>query len=470
MLKMIVFTNTQSRRKEDFIPLNPPQVTMYTCGPTVYNFAHIGNFRANITYDIVKRWLVFRGFDVRHVMNITDVDDKTIRSSREQGLSLNEFTGKFTTAFIDDCRKLSIITPDVTPRATDNIPQMIQLVEKLVEKGIAYSADDGSVYFSINKFDGYGKLSNLNTRELRHGARIDHDEYDKDHVSDFVLWKGWTDADGDVKWDSPWGPGRPGWHLECSVMSQGFLGDTIDIHMGGEDLVFPHHENEIAQSEAATGKPFVRYWLHNGYLMVEGKKMSKSLGNFYTLRDVLDKGYTGREIRYHLLSTHYRQPFNFTFDGLHAARSALQRLDDVRTALDAIVARNQSEPARETIVAAVKTAENAWIANLDDDMNISPALGAMFELVHQVNKWLLDDSVGSADAVCILSFLDVTDQLLAVAQEDEAFPAQAVALMDERVEARSAKNWARADEIRDTLAAMGLTIEDTPSGPRLKRL
>jgi cysteinyl-tRNA synthetase len=467
---MIVFTNTPTRRKEEFVPLNPPQVTMYTCGPTVYNYAHIGNFRANITYDIVKRWLMFRGFDVKHVMNITDVDDKTIRGSREQGLSLNKFTETFTRAFIEDCGKLNIMTPDITPRATENIPRMIQLVETLVEKGIAYAADDGSVYFSIAKFDGYGKLSNLDTRSLQHGARIDHDEYDKDHVSDFVLWKGWSASDGDVKWDSPWGPGRPGWHLECSVMSQAYLGDTIDIHMGGEDLVFPHHENEIAQSEAASGKPFVRYWLHNGYLLVEGRKMSKSLGNFYTLRDVLEKGYTGREIRFHLLSTHYRQPFNFTFDGLHAARSALQRLDDVRTALEAISAGDSRNPAREDIAAAVQAAETAWISTLDDDMNISPALGAMFDLVHQANKWLSDETVGTADAACILSFLDAADQLLAVAQEKEAFPAEAVALMKERIEARKAKNWSRADEIRDSLAARGLTIEDTASGPRLKRL
>jgi cysteinyl-tRNA synthetase len=253
-------------------------------------------------------------------------------------------------------------------------------------------------------------------------------------------------------------------------MSQTYLGDTIDIHMGGEDLVFPHHENEIAQSEAATGKPFVRYWLHNGYLMVEGKKMSKSLGNFYTLRDILDKGYTGREIRYALLSTHYRQPFNFTFDGLHAARSALQRLDDLRNALDAIVEQDSQETAGEAIAAAVLTAETAWINNLDDDMNISPALGAMFELVHQANKWLIDAKIGSADAAGILSFLDKTDQLLAVAQEEQAFPAEAVALMEERVEVRKTKNWARADEIRDSLTGLGLTIEDTQSGPRLKRL
>jgi cysteinyl-tRNA synthetase len=467
---MIVFTNTPSRRKEEFIPLDPPRVTMYTCGPTVYNFAHIGNFRAIIAYDLVKRWLTCRGYDVKHVMNITDVDDKTINSSREEGLALGNFTRKYTDAFFQDCAKLRISPPDITPAATGNIPRMIKLVEILVEKGIAYPAEDGSVYFSIAKCDNYGKLSHLDTRDLQHGARIDHDEYDKDHVSDFVLWKGWSEAVGDVKWDSPWGPGRPGWHLECSVMAQAYLGDTIDIHMGGEDLVFPHHENEIAQSEAATGKPFVRYWLHNGYLLVEGKKMSKSLGNFYTLRDVLDRGYTGREIRYHLLSTHYRQPFNFTFDGLHAARSALQRLDDVRAGLTDRMAQGTDGQVGDAVAAAVNTAETSWTGFLDDDINISPALGALFALVHQANIWLAAGTVSGADATCILAFLNETERLLAVAGEEEEFPAEAIELMAQRTDARTDKDWSRADDIRNQLAAMGFTVEDTPHGPRLKRI
>ena len=304
---MIQFTNTENRRKEEFKELNEGQVTMYTCGPTVYNFAHIGNFRAILTYDLCKRWLVSRGYKVKHVMNITDVDDKTIRDSRKEGTALRDFTERYAKCFFEDCRELRVMPPDVTPRATDHIKEMLELVQILMDKGIAYQGEDGSVYFSIEKYEPYGKLSHLKERELKVGARVQSDEYDKESVSDFALWKAWVPQDGDVKWDSTWGPGRPGWHLECSVMARKYLGDTIDLHMGGEDLIFPHHENEIAQSEAATGKTFVRYWVHNGYLMVEGRKMSKSAGNFYTLRDIFKKGYTGREVRLLLLSTYYRQ-------------------------------------------------------------------------------------------------------------------------------------------------------------------
>ena len=331
---MISFTNTETRRKEEFKELVKGKVTMYTCGPTVYNFAHIGNFRAILTYDLAKRWLRSRGYEVKHVMNITDVDDKTIRDSRKEGTELRKFTERYAQCFFEDCRALRVQPPEVTPRATDHIKEMLDLIQILMDKGIAYQGEDGSVYFAIEKYEPYGKLSHLKERELKVGARVQSDEYDKESISDFALWKKWVPADGPVKWESPWGPGRPGWHLECSVMARKYLGDTIDLHMGGEDLIFPHHENEIAQSEAATGKPFVRYWVHNGYLMVEGKKMSKSAGNFYTLRDIFEKGYTGREVRFLLLSTYYRQAFNFTFEGLHAARSALSRLDDLREALE----------------------------------------------------------------------------------------------------------------------------------------
>ncbi|NLF37897.1 cysteine--tRNA ligase [bacterium] len=465
---MLVFTNTETRSKQPFKPLADSDVKLYTCGPTVYNFAHIGNFRAIVAYDLLKRWLAARGFRVNHVMNITDVDDKTIRGARAAGIPLSAFTARYTAAFFDDCAALRILKPDITPAATAHIPQMIALVRTLVDKEFAYVAGDGSVYFAIGKFPAYGRLSHLDRGGLRDGARVAQDEYDKDNVCDFVLWKAWTEDDGGVKWDSPWGPGRPGWHLECSVMAREYLGDTLDVHMGGEDLVFPHHENEIAQSEAATGKPFVRFWLHNAYLQVDGRKMSKSLGNFHTLRDILARGYTGREVRYLLLSAHYRQPLNFTFTGLHAARSALQRLDDLRANLAR--AASAAGEARPEAQAAVDAARAAWTAALDDDLNTSAALAALFDLVRQANVWLQDGAMQGGDARAVLAFMDEADKVLAVAGADDAAPEEVTRLAAERAEARAAKNWARADEVRKKLAELGFTVEDTPAGPRVKRL
>lgn len=467
---MISFTNTETRRKEEFKELEKGKVTMYTCGPTVYNFAHIGNFRAILTYDLAKRWLRSRGYEVKHVMNITDVDDKTIRDSRKEGTDLRVFTERYAQCFFEDCKALRVQSPEVTPRATDHIKEMLDLIQILMDKGIAYQGEDGSVYFSIEKYEPYGKLSHLKERELKVGARVQSDEYDKESVSDFALWKKWVPADGPVKWDSPWGPGRPGWHLECSVMARKYLGDTIDLHMGGEDLIFPHHENEIAQSEAATGKPFVHYWVHNGYLMVEGKKMSKSAGNFYTLRDIFEKGYTGREVRFLLLSTYYRQAFNFTFEGLHAARSALSRLDDLREALEKEKATGSDVPVSEELKDVLAISYQKWEEALDDDLNTSAAFAALFEAVKAINKIRLENPLGKAGAEAALAFLDKTDEVMAVAEKDEDFPQRAKELAIERTEARKAKNWARADEIRNELAAMGLTVEDTKEGPRLKKL
>ncbi|RLD09606.1 MAG: cysteine--tRNA ligase [Chlamydiae bacterium] len=461
------FNNTLTRKKEEFVSLNDRQVFMYTCGPTVYNFAHIGNFRANVTYDLVKRWLKFRGYTVKHVMNITDVDDKTIRDSIAAGISLKELTDKYTAAFMSDCKKLRIIAPDIHPRATENIFQMIRLVCELIEKGFAYKAADNCVYFSISKFKDYGKLSHLNMKELRQCDRVTNDEYDKENVSDFALWKAWTENDGDVKWDSPWGPGRPGWHLECSVMAREFLADTIDIHMGGEDLIFPHHENEIAQSEAATGKPFVKYWLHNAYLLVEGKKMSKSLGNFFTARDIIKKGWTGREIRYVLLSTHYRRQLNFTFDGLHAARSALQRLDALREKLDGT---NIDGKASAEVIEAVKLAREKWIIALDDDLDISAALALLFDFVREANRFIESGKINKSSSKTILSFLDDVDEILDIKKSAEEIPEGIIKLAEERTTARKEKNWARADEIRNILKDKGYTIEDTPDGSRAKKL
>lgn len=473
---MLIFTNTLTRTREEFIPLHPGKVTMYTCGPTVYNYAHIGNFRAVIAYDIIKKWLQCHEYDVTHVMNITDVDDKTIRGAREDGTSLTTFTQKYTDAFWEDCDALRIARPEIQPKATENIDAMITHIATLMEKGHAYQGKDGSVYFSIDSFPDYGCLAHLQKDTLRSGARVTADEYAKDNVSDFALWKAWTEDDGDVAWESPWGRGRPGWHIECSAMSQRFLGDTIDIHMGGEDLVFPHHENEIAQSEAATGKPFARYWLHNAYLLVDGAKMAKSAGNFYTLRDILAKGYSGREIRYLLLSVHYRQPLNFTFDGLHAARSAIARLDELRTRLNECITQSEStssEKPSPEMSQLCDQATSTWTAAMDDDVNTSAALGTLFDTVRSLNR-MLDKGISAADAHCALKYLDFADKVLCVApaasESENTIPSDILALLEERTRARQDKDFARADAARDALKDKGYTVEDTPHGPRVKRL
>ena len=326
------FFNTYSREIEEFEPRDPTArpIRMYTCGPTVYSRAHIGNFRAYIFEDLLQRHLELRGYKVHRVMNITDVEDKTIRGAREAGVPLQKFTEQFKEAFFEDAHTLRIKRADEYPAATDQryIDRMIEMISALISKGLAYQADDKSVYFRINKFPDYGKLAHFDLTQLQSTGRVKHDEYDKEHIGDFALWKAWDEADGDVKWDSPWGPGRPGWHIECSAMSMALLGDQIDIHCGGVDNIFPHHEAEIAQSEGVTGKKFVRYWLHCAHLLVDGQKMAKSLGNFYTVPDVLAKGYTGRELRYALLRVHYRVPLNFTWEGMNEARESLARIDE----------------------------------------------------------------------------------------------------------------------------------------------
>lgn len=449
------FFNTLSRQKEEFVPLNPPSVGMYTCGPTVYNFAHIGNLRAFTFEDLLRRYLEYRGYKVTHVMNVTDVEDKIIRTVRESGKSLGEITGFYTAEFFHDLETLNIKRAHVVPRATETIAEIIAHIEKLIARRHAYVAEDGSVYFSIQSFGEYGKLSHRKLDEQLAGARVKQDEYAKEQMADFALWKAWAETDGPVKWDSPWGPGRPGWHIECSVMSMKHLGPTFDIHCGGEDLVFPHHEDEIAQSEAATGRPFVRYWLHNAHLLAEGKKMSKSLGNFFTLRDLLAKGWTGREVRYALIATHYRDPLNFTMDGLQAARSSLQRMDEFLLKLDA------------TPSGGVPALQSRFEAALDDDLNISGALGVLFEFIRDANK----RTIPPAEAAGILATWEQLDTVLGFGMPVRTeVPADVEALVTERQAARKAKNFKRADEIRDQLKASGWVIEDTPQGARAKRL
>jgi cysteinyl-tRNA synthetase len=352
---MLRIYNTLTNSKEEFCPAEPGVVRFYTCGPTVYDFAHIGNFRTFVFQDLLRRYLRFRDYRVIHVMNITDVDDRTIQMARTQGISLMEYTARYTEAFLEDSQKLGLQPPDFMPRATGHIPEMVQLIRRLEEGGYTYRRD-GSIYFSIARFPEYGKLSKQDFKGMQAGARVDNDRYDKDEARDFVLWK--ARKEGDDFWETDIGPGRPGWHIECSAMSMKYLGESFDIHCGGIDLVFPHHENEIAQSECATGKPFVHYWVHPEFLVVEGEKMSKSLGNFFTLRDLLDQGHSPQAIRYLLLSVHYRKQLNFTMDGLRQAESSIQRLEDFRQRMTELA--DTSEPCPE-FAAQVGSAQTSFI-------------------------------------------------------------------------------------------------------------
>jgi len=463
------FFNTLSRTVQEFAPLDPAgkKVGMYCCGPTVYDSAHIGNWRTFVFADLVRRYLEFKGYEVKHVMNITDVEDKIIKRVRETRTTLREFTSQYEAAFLDDLKALGCLEPHVKPRATEYITEIISLIELLIARGIAYKASDGSVYFSIEKYRGcgcnYGQLVNLNFDEMRVGERVASDEYDKESLADFALWKAYVPEDGEVTWDSPWGKGRPGWHIECSAMSMKVLGESFDLHLGGEDLKFPHHEDEIAQSEGATGKPFVKYWLHGAFLLVEGKKMSKSLGNYFTLRDLLAKGFTGREVRYLLLSAHYRGTFNFTIDGLAGARAALARIDECVGKLRELGAP-ASGPAQSELVTRFTTA-------LDDDLNISAAWAAIFDWVSETNKRLASNSLTLAEAAATLAAWEQVNSVLGIGCVAEAeAPAEIVALLEARQAARKAKDFKRSDEIRDELKAKGWVIEDTPKGPKLKKL
>jgi cysteinyl-tRNA synthetase len=463
------FFNTLARGVQVFTPLDPAgkKVGMYCCGPTVYDFAHIGNWRTFVFGDLVRRHLEFKGFAVTHVMNITDVEDKIIRRVRETQTTLREFTGPYETAFFADLSTLNCLLPNHTPRATEYIKEIVTLIEQLVARGIAYQAADGSVYFSIEKYRGcgchYGQLVKLNFDEMRVGERVATDEYEKESLADFALWKKRVPDDGNVFWPSPWGEGRPGWHIECSAMSMKVLGANFDLHLGGEDLKFPHHEDEIAQSEGATGKPFVKYWLHGAHLLVEGKKMSKSLGNFFTLRDLLAKGFTGREVRYLLLTAHYRETFNFTLDGLAGARTALARIDECVGKLRELAGRTAAMPDSELT--------STFAIALDNDLNISAAWATVFDWVRTTNRRLANNSMMVAEAASALSAWEKINSVLGIglSEETEA-PAELKALIMQRQLARQAKDFKRSDEIRDELKANGWVIEDSPKGQRLKRI
>lgn len=453
--------NTLTRQLEEFQPLEAGHARMYTCGPTVYNFAHIGNFRAYVFEDLLRRWLKFKGFRVTQVMNLTDVDDKTIRNSQAAGKPLAEFTAEYKRAFFEDIRALNIEPAEHYPAATDHIPEMIAIIEKLVDKHYAYRSDDGSVYFSIARWPAYGKLAHLDREGMRAGVRIASDEYDKENVADFALWKAWDEKDGAVAWESPWGRGRPGWHIECSAMSQKYLGASFDLHTGGVDNIFPHHEDEIAQSEAASGQLFAKYWMHCAHLMVDGHKMSKSLGNFHTLRDVLARGYSGREVRYELLATHYRAPLNFTFASLDAARTALRRVDEFTARLAAAAGSVAAGPLPGWAQAAAERFEAA----MDEDLNVSAALAALFDGIREGNAVMDAHLLDAADAAAVKDLFRRWDGALGVLEKPaEAVPDAVQALLEQRQAARAAKDWKRSDALRDGIAALGWTVKDTPKG------
>lgn len=462
--------NTLSLKKEEFIPLEDGKVGMYSCGPTVYNYAHIGNLRSFVFVDIFKRYMKYRGYQVKHVMNITDVDDKTIRDSKKEGKTLKDFTEFYTKEFFDDFRSLGIQMPDVIPHATGTIKEMVDLIKKLLDKGIAYKGSDGTVYYDIGKFKDYGKLSHTRIEGLKAGARVCHDEYSKENASDFALWKAWDDDDGEVFWDTELGKGRPGWHIECSAMSMKELGETFDIHTGGVDLIFPHHENEIAQSEAATGKQFVKYWVHCEHLIFDGKKMSKSEGNFYTLRDLLKKGLDPLAIRYTLLSTHYRQQLNFTLESVQASAKSLERINDFIELMRSISKNDGAESVREEAEKIVKAAKSGFAENMDDNLNISGALASIFEMVKGLNRLASEEKLGKAGAQKAIEAMEGFDSVLGIlSRERKSLDSEVQELIDERDAARKGRDFAKADRIRDELKEKGIILEDTRHGVRWKR-
>ncbi|HSG69157.1 MAG TPA: cysteine--tRNA ligase, partial [Planctomycetaceae bacterium] len=460
----LVFKNSLSGIKEEFKSIETGKVRMYTCGPTVYNFQHIGNFRTFLWGDLLRRYLEYKGYDVTSVMNITDIDDKIIRDSQAAGISRQEFIRKYVDAFFEDFETLGLKKADIHPYATDHIDEMVEMVKKLVENGMAYEVD-GNYYFKIRSFADYGHLAKLDMDGLKAGARVATDEYEKDSVSDFALWKAWQESDGDIFWETDIGKGRPGWHLECSAMSMKYLGHNFDIHTGGVDLMFPHHENEIAQSQGTTGEKFVNYWLHGEHLIVDGRKMSKSLGNFYTLRDIIEKGYSGLAVRYLLISTHYRQRMNLTFDGLDAARSSLDRYNDFIDNLSAYEGGESDGTAAEII----EKLKSGFEANLDDDLNISGALGVVFDFIRDINRLRSENKLSTAERDAALETIDGIDRVLNFRKKAESLDDEIEALIVKRNEARKAKDFAKADKIRDDLLAQGIVLEDTPQGVKWKR-
>ncbi|MFN8520467.1 MAG: cysteine--tRNA ligase [Chloroflexota bacterium] len=461
------FRNTLGGAIEEFVPIDASNVRMYSCGPTVYGPPHVGNFRSFVFADLVRRYLAWKGYRVTWVVNITDVDDRIIRDAAQQGVPIDDITARWAAVFLDDMARLRITPPDAMPRATQHIPQMAALIATLLDKGHAYRTDDGSIFFRIASWPAYGALARLDPSQQRVGERVEADEYSKDDVRDFALWKG--PREGEPSWDTPVGPGRPGWHIECSAMSMRHLGQSFDIHTGGIDLIFPHHEDEIAQSEAATGERFVRTWLHCDHLRVGGEKMARRSGHFLRPSDVLADGWSPRALRYALLAAHYRAPLEFGDESLPAAAAAVERLSTALAALDLHAGSTDTRPDDPQVASTLAAASAAFETALDDDLSIAPALAAVFDLVKDLNRRLADESMSASDARRAAETLRDLDRVLAVMEPDASdaqVPEQVTALLEERVAARAAKDWARSDALRDALAAQGIVVEDTRDGQR----
>ena len=457
------FYNTLKREKEIFQPIKKGKVGLYTCGPTVYDYAHIGNFRTFMFEDLLKRWLLHLRYDVKHVMNITDVDDKTIKKAKQMKVSLSRITDKYTQYFMEDLTWLKMIPADIYPTATESIPKMISMIERLLEKGFAYREDDGSVYFNISSFPNYGKLTQINISAQRTGDRIMEDEYDKDAPQDFALWKGWKEEDGEVVWDAPWGRGRPGWHIECSAMSSESLGDHFDIHCGGVDNMFPHHENEIAQSQCATDQPFVNFWLHSEFLMLDGGKMSKSLGNFYRISALKELGFTAESIRYQLLAGHYRSKITFSIDKKHEGDKVVQRLSDFYNRL-------QKMNANESSTGSMPEAYSKFRDRMNDDLDSPQALAIFFDWMKTVNGKIDKNVITDSELGEAWEFLVAFDSVFGfIRNQDFEIPDKINLLLNKRQKARDEENWVESDLIREHLKEKGWMVEDTPDGQYIKK-
>lgn len=460
--------NSQTRKKEEFVPLHPGKVGIYACGPTVYDYFHIGNARPFIVFDVLRRYLTHRGYEVTFVQNFTDIDDKMIRRANQEGITVKELGDRFIAEYYKDAGSLGVRPATVHPRATEHMQDIINLVKTLQDKGYAYEVD-GDVYFDTQKDHGYGKLSGQNLDDLEAGARIDVDDVKK-HPADFALWK--AQKPGEPAWESPWGMGRPGWHIECSAMSMKYLGETFDIHAGGKDLLFPHHENEVAQSECATGHPFARYWMHNGFINIDNEKMSKSLGNFFTVRDIV-KEYNPEDVRMFMLSAHYRSPVNFSRDMVAQAHASLQRLYTARDHMLFLSKSAKDQPlSQEENALLEKIAAHAQRFDdaMDDDLNTADAMGAIFELVKDANVSLNDQSSKAAIEKILATLNELTDVLgLLSKKADDGLPAEIQEMVDARAQARKEKNWKRSDELRDALAAAGYIVKDTPQGQNVTK-
>ena len=457
------FYNSLKREKEIFQPIEKGKVGLYTCGPTVYDYAHIGNFRTFMFEDLLKRWLLHLRYDVKHVMNITDVDDKTIKKAKQMKVILSRITDKYTQYFMEDLTWLKMIPADIYPTATESIPKMISMIERLLEKGFAYCEDDGSVYFNISSFPNYGKLTQINISAQRTGDRVMEDEYDKDAPQDFALWKGWKEEDGEVVWDAPWGRGRPGWHIECSAMSSESLGDHFDIHCGGVDNMFPHHENEIAQSQCATNQPFVNFWLHSEFLMVDGGKMSKSLGNFYRISALKELGFTAESIRYQLLAGHYRSKITFSIDKKHEGDKVVQRLSDFYNRL-------QKMNANESSIGSLPEAYSKFRDRMNDDLDSPQALAVFFDWMKIVNGKIDKNVITDSELGEAWEFLVAFDSVFGfIRNQDFEIPDKINLLLNKRQKARDEENWVESDLIREHLKEKGWIVEDTPDGQYLKK-